>query len=170
MSKNTPTPPTNLVDNLIPLIEHSIPLPPTQSLFPHDPNTQPRDARTPLDEYVKDFALPHGYKISIGHSTPAQNTVTYQCSRSGRPGPHKDQTKASKSLKIECPFEMVAHYLPHLRSWTLSHVHTTHNHPPYHHKHRPVHVIPAQDITTTPANGTDQVGVRFIFIPTSTFS
>lgn len=145
MSLNDFTPLPHLSDQTPPLVEYELSTPSSQSLLPHNSCETPREARSKLDQYLKDFALPHGYKISVGHSTTAQNTVTYVCSRSGRPAKRKDDSKPTKSLKIECPFEMIADYLPLFRSWTLTPIHSTHNHPPESFHRQPVHVVNAGD-------------------------
>ncbi|EGG00299.1 uncharacterized protein MELLADRAFT_67926 [Melampsora larici-populina 98AG31] len=88
--------------------------------------------RESMNQYVKNFATQHGYIISIRNSSIARTSIKYVCHCSGLPRATKQPPKesTSKSLKINCPFQLKAKYNPENQSWTLSHLNTTHNHPP----------------------------------------
>ncbi|EGG04561.1 uncharacterized protein MELLADRAFT_108186 [Melampsora larici-populina 98AG31] len=92
---------------------------------PLDPKT-----REHMDRYVKSFAAPHGYLISVGKSYVSKGRCTYRCHRGGFCKTSNDTAKTSKSLKIQCPFELKAKLDTEHRYWTLSHINTSHNHPP----------------------------------------
>ncbi|EGG09140.1 uncharacterized protein MELLADRAFT_104444 [Melampsora larici-populina 98AG31] len=104
-------------------IHNTIPAPP--------PITLPGPTLELMNKYVKEFSPQHGYLISIGRSSVKKKpNCRYRCHRSGLPEAVKDSTKELKSLKIDCPFLLKARYNSVKQSWTLTHVNTTHNHPP----------------------------------------
>ncbi|EGG12984.1 uncharacterized protein MELLADRAFT_87117 [Melampsora larici-populina 98AG31] len=123
-----------------------MPLPPIITTLPDpDPKvTEPFDHRKQLNKYVKEFAPQHGYGIIIGHSGRDPHLYCkYQCHCSGKPAkpkvkPGADQAskteteppKKSRSIKIECPFEMKACFDHEKRTWTLHHKISHHNHEP----------------------------------------
>ncbi|KAH9808076.1 hypothetical protein DFH28DRAFT_1136975 [Melampsora americana] len=77
-----------------PLIE--LPIPPSQTF----------NNRDDLATYLDSFALQHGYSISCGRSHPG--TLTFWCRRSGFPAHTNKTDRPVKSVKIGCPFEIIA--------------------------------------------------------------
>ncbi|KAH9812738.1 hypothetical protein DFH28DRAFT_898555, partial [Melampsora americana] len=83
-----------------------------------------------MKEFVKAFAPPHGYLISVQKSYLVKGLCNYVCHRGGVPETIKDESKESKSLKINCPFKLKAKLNRGHNSWTLHLIDTKHNHPP----------------------------------------
>ncbi|EGG01665.1 uncharacterized protein MELLADRAFT_66869 [Melampsora larici-populina 98AG31] len=114
---------SNIRKDTLPVLNTTIPAPP--------PITLPGPTLDSMNNYVKAFAPPHGYLISIGRSSLVQKPFcNYRSHRGGLPEASKDPTKESKSLKMECPFNLKARYSPSTQMWTLSHIVTNHNHDP----------------------------------------
>ncbi|EGG00024.1 uncharacterized protein MELLADRAFT_93851 [Melampsora larici-populina 98AG31] len=115
---------------------------PLWNVFPAPPEVDIKGDRKKMDDYVKDFVLSHGYKISIRHSsTDKCNICHYHCHRGGLPHKPKPNTsttssittdekpsRASRSIKIQCPFHLTAKYNPTTDVWRLTHVQIGHNH------------------------------------------
>ncbi|EGG12904.1 uncharacterized protein MELLADRAFT_87237 [Melampsora larici-populina 98AG31] len=103
-----------------------------------------------MKQCLKEFAPHHGYLISIGPLDIKKNIYKYRCHRSGLPELAKDPSKGSKSLKINCPFDLKVTFKNGL--WMLSHVNINHNHPPNFDLRPPQHPTPpikiSEDIKT----------------------
>ncbi|EGF98629.1 uncharacterized protein MELLADRAFT_113392 [Melampsora larici-populina 98AG31] len=106
----------------------------------------PKEDRKRLDNYVKDFVVRHGYKITISHSSNDNGGLChYDCHRGGhpaRPKPKKINGDAppcstnpkkphvTRSIKIQCPFRLTGKLDKTTNTWELHHVRIGHNHGP----------------------------------------
>ncbi|KAH9807275.1 hypothetical protein DFH28DRAFT_998129 [Melampsora americana] len=106
----------------------------------------PKEDRKRLDNYVKEFVVPHGYKITISHSSNESRGIChYECHRSGHPARPKSQqnnintpscstnpntSHVTRSIKIQCPFRLTAKFEESTNTWDLQHVRIGHNHGP----------------------------------------
>ncbi|KAH9808528.1 hypothetical protein DFH28DRAFT_935763 [Melampsora americana] len=115
-----------------------LPVPP-EITMPNDPVT----GRDSLDQYVKEFVIPHGYKITISHSSKDKCSIChYACHRGGKPFRPKSKntnpsapsipktSHVSRSIKIDCPFHLTARLDRGSKVWTLTHTQVGHNHGP----------------------------------------
>ncbi|KAH9810727.1 hypothetical protein DFH28DRAFT_1131898 [Melampsora americana] len=95
------------------------------------PPSQPFNNRDDLATYLDSFALQHGYSISCGRSHPG--TLTFWCRRSGFPAHTNKTDRPVKSVKIGCPFEIIATKTgddKDSNSWFFAPSCTKHNHQP----------------------------------------
>lgn len=102
-----------------------------QGMIPPPAIAIPGAIRAPLDKYVKDFALQHGYAIVIGRSRGARLECKYRCHLSGDPPktPTADPDPTDPE-KCNCPFELFSAYDETAGEWRMIHINTTHNHAP----------------------------------------